>query len=286
MLFSITLLITVCFFACDFPAILNGDNQPLNSNQNKIAENLLFVEITGGIAGVNQRLVVDEFGLAIFVDSFYPGAKWVAQLSPAELDSLITLFLDNNFFQLNEEYLDEQVADAFFYAISFKHNNMTKTVRTDYFGAPDNLKSIVDGVLQLKNRIIENGLDLKLELSRQDMTPGDQVDLKLIVSNVSDEPLTLHFSSGQIFDFYAVFGVNNNATGDKDSLIWNWAHDKVFTESVWDFVLEAGETQYYQVTWDGRDNSGNLVSGELTMGAELVSVPGGRPEETILNIKN
>ncbi|MFQ5751530.1 MAG: BsuPI-related putative proteinase inhibitor [bacterium] len=279
------IFITFFFVACDFPAILSGDNQSSNSDQEARTENLLFVEITGGIAGINQRLIVDESGQALFVDSFHPGAKWVVQLSSSELNNLISLILENHFFQLNSDYVDGQVADAFFYAISFNYDDKTKTVTTDYFAAPANLKRIVDGVLALKTRITDNGLDLKLELSQSEIVMGDKVELKLVVTNSLAKPLSLHFSSGQIFDFFAFIEISNHTATGSDSLIWNWAHDKLFTENVWDLILAAGESRSYQVTWDGRDLGGKFVSGEITIGAELVSVPGGCAEQQKLLIR-
>ena len=157
--------------ACDFPSILSGDNR--TDKKENSSQTMLSVEITGGLAGVNQKLVVDEFGLTVFEDSFKQGAKWVNRLSSAELDSLTQLMLQNNFFQLNDQYIDGQVADAFYYSIFFTHNNQSKTVRTDYFGAPDNLKRIVDAIVQLKDKITQIGLDLKLELSKERIDSGE-----------------------------------------------------------------------------------------------------------------
>jgi hypothetical protein len=44
-------------------------------------------------------------------------------------------------------------------------------------------------------------------------------------------------------------------------------------------TLQVGESLVYQVTWDGRDNAGNAVSGDVLLGATLNSVPGGSAEE-------
>ena len=281
MFVSLFYSIVLFFVACDLPVILSGDNQSTQDRQNKteLADTVLSVEITGGFAGVSQNLVVDESGLAIFEDSFHPGAEWVIQLSSAELDSLTQLMLENNFFQLNGEFFDEMVADAFNYAIHFRYNDQINTVKTDYFGAPEELKRIVDGIVRLKDKVTQPGLELKLELSKIRINVGEQVELTLLVTNTSEKPLTLHFTSGQIFDFYAKLNV-----ADNDIVTWNWSHDKVFTQILWDLVLESGETKTYQVTWNGSDNSGNLVIGEYIIGAELLSIPGGSPEQKLLHI--
>ncbi len=272
--------------ACDFPSILNGDKESLDSEKSSVAENLLFVEISGGFAGVNQRLAVDEFGRVVFEDSFHPGAKWVVQLATNELDSLVNLFVDNSYFQLDYQHFDSRVADAFVYAISFAHDNTSQTVTTDYFGAPDNLKRIVDGVVLLITRVKENGLELVLELNKKEIMVGEKLDLKLIVTNISDKSLILHFSSGQIFDFIVVSEPTNAVANEGDRLIWNWAHDKVFTAHTWDLILESGENKTYQIAWDSRNNSGITINGEIYIAAQLVSLPGGSSEQQRLIINN
>lgn len=278
---SLICTIVLSFVACDLPVILSGDNQSTQDRQNKteLADTLLSVEITGGFAGVNQNLVVDESGLAIFEDSFHPGAEWVIQLSSAELDSLTQLMLENNFFQLKGEFFDVMVADAFNYAIHFRYSDQINTVKTDYFGAPEGLQRIIDGIVDLKDKFTQPGLDLKLELSKQRINTGEEVELTLLVTNTSAKPLTLHFTSGQIFDFYAKL-----KDTDSDIVTWNWSHDKVFTQILWDLILESGETKIYQVTWNGSDNSGNFAVGEYIIGAELLSIPGGSPEQKLLHI--
>jgi len=273
--------------ACDLPAILSGEDQPANTDRNNFSsDNLLIVDINGGIAGVSQRLAVAENGRASFVDYSRANAKWVVELSGTELNGLVELMLDNNFFGLNDQYIDPQVADAFLYTITFTNNNQNKTVVTDYFGAPDNLKRIVDGVQALVSRVTQNGLEFKLEVSRAQNASAGKVDLKLTATNITDQTLTLRFPTGQIFEFYAYQPVLETRLGFGvgDSLVWNWAHDKAFIQVITTLPLPAGESLSYQVTWDGRDNSGNPISGQVAIGAELLSVPGGSPPYQIFNL--
>jgi len=286
------LLILISLFAlwasaCDLPAILSGEDQPANPDRNNFSsDNLLVVDINGGIAGVVQRLAVSENGLASFVDYSRANAKWVVELSAAELNGLVELMLDNNFLGLNDQYIDPQVADAFLYTITFTNNNQNKTVVTDYFGAPDNLKRIVDGVQALVTRVTQNGLEFKLEVSRAQNSSAGKVDLKLTATNITDQTLTLRFRTGQIFEFYAYQPVLETRVGlgVGDSLTWNWADDKAFIQVITALPLPAGESLSYQVTWDGRDNSGNALSGQVVLGAELLSAPGGSPSYQIFNL--
>ncbi|NIR47315.1 hypothetical protein GWO43_02420 [candidate division KSB1 bacterium] len=279
-IFQILLLnfaLTLC--ACDMPSILDDGSQQESRSQE--APILLSVEITGGIAGVNQQLRVDIQGKAVFNDQSIQRKSWTNQLSDSELDSLVNLFLINDYFQLEDRYFDPQVADAFHYAISFTHDEKTKVVQTDNFGAPENLKRIVEGIHALIDEVRNTGLELRLELSGDELLLGDTVDLTLFVTNSRTTPVTLHFSSGQSFDFYA-----RVASADRGAIVWNWAHDKAFIQVLRNVDLEAAETRSYQVTWDGRDNRGRFITGEVFAGAELVSVPGGSPAEKRLTIKS
>ncbi|MFQ5605054.1 MAG: BsuPI-related putative proteinase inhibitor [bacterium] len=271
--------------ACDLPTILRSDDEQDLTENKALNENLLFVEISGGIAGIKQYLLVDAAGKVLFDDSFQSGARWVARLSPSELVELKELFIKNDFFQLKNAYVDVRVADAFFYLITFTHNNESNTVTTDYFGAPANLQAIVDGLAALIQKITNSGLQLSLEITPSIIRAGEQALLKLSILNAGESPITLHFTSGQIFDFFASLNFNQLTSIANDSLVWNWAHGRFFTENVWELVLAVGDTRTYAISWDGRDNSGEQLFGELMVGAELKSVPGGRPKPVNLIIQ-
>jgi hypothetical protein len=280
------ILLQILIWGCGFPSILSSDAEASRAAANDVPRDLLVVETTGGIAGINRFLKIDEFGKAIFTDDprFHPGAEWVIQFTQEETNSLVSLFIENGFFQLENSYFDPQVADAFNYAISFNHAQESKTVRTDGFAAPASLMTILEGILLLQQRITEKTLAVQLKLSSDQISAGDKVDLVLTVTNLSDSQLTLHFSSGQIFDFYAVRASTNDATASLTSADWSWANDMFFTEALQEIELGVDETRTYQITWDGRDNAGQILTGELMVGAKLVSVPGGRSQYERLTI--
>jgi len=270
------LLILSCLtlFACDFPGILSSsdDSRDPTGDENTTADTLLSVHITGGFAGVNQTLLVRESGMASFTDSFRGGAEWRTQLSSDEISDIKKLILTNGFLLLEEEqYSDPHVADAFFYDIQAFSGEESHRVLTDNFGAPDNLKNVVEGILELIDSITEGGLNLELLLSASEIEQGNTVELTLRVTNESPESITLRFNSGQIFDFHAF----KHTPGVMDSLVWNWAHDQIFTQQLQEIDLGAGESRSYMVEWDGRNNDGELVSGNLVIAGELVSLPGG-----------
>lgn len=276
--------IALLLFACDFPSILSEDTRSeSNRREVGVVDTLLTVEITVGFAGVHQQLVVDQSGLAIFIDGFRANSQWTVQLTLSEVQALTALLLDNNFFGLRGPYIDPQVADAFYYKITFIHSRQRNTVITDRFGAPETLKRIVDGIVALQKRIIENGLSLKLEVKPLASDHG-QFDLTLTVANVSSETIDLRFSTSQVFDFYARKSGLEMSPGRSNGGFWNWAHNKVFTQSLATISLPAGESLSYRVTWDGRDNAGDLLSGEVFIGAFLKSLPGGSAEEQVVKL--
>lgn len=268
--------------SCDLPAILSSDEER-NLNQTRQMQNIfLSVEITGGFAGVHQLLNVSKQGEVIFLEDLFTGKKIRAQLHREKIQELQNLILTNYFFQLGDRYINNHIADAFFYTIQVSLAGKSKTVQTNYYGAPQNLKNIVDAIVQVIQQLKTTGIELTLSLSKDQIRVGEEVELTLHVTNKSGRPLGLHFTSGQIFDFYAqpiIHGVVQ-----PDSITWNWAHDKAFIQILRDEILQPGEARNFQVTWDGRNNDGRQVSGEFLMGAELVSTPGGSPAGQRLTI--
>ena len=271
------------FFACDFPSILSED-QAVSADEADPVQQLLVVRTTGGFAGVDRTLTVDEAGKATYIDRFHPGAEWVIALSGSELDSLVALFLDNDFFDLGDSYFDPQVADAFHFSIVFNHNQDAKAINTDGIAAPGNLQAILEGIGSLERKIGEQTLSIRLELDSDQINAGDEIAFTLFVTNENENPLSLLFNSGQIFDFYAIPEQESDNSVEPRVFSWNWAHGQAFVQVIQELELKSGETRSYQVTWDGRDNEGNSLTGELVIGAELISVPGGRPKHERLTI--
>ncbi len=267
--------------ACNSINIFDSDNSGRQSPIATSDSTMLFVEISGGIAGVNQLLQVHESGLAVFEDSTSGGKRWSIRLTRAEIEDLETLMRDNNFFDLEGDFIDEQVADAFFYEISYTRENQSNTIITDNFAAPENLQSIVDGIIRLVEMTRENGLELSLRLSNPAMSTGESVEMTLAVKNIRDTELILNFSDGQIFDFKA-FQAGTILDNDP---VWNWAHDMAFVQALQTLVLAPIESRSYTVNWDGRDNSGQQLAGDFVIRADLVSLPGGSTAVERLTIR-
>lgn len=283
--FLLLLAMSLTVSSCDFPSILSEDsrNTETSTRQDSVADTLLAVQITGSIAGVLQNLLVDESGLAVFTDNQQANRQWIVQLSDAEVRELVELFVDNDFFSFRGPYTDPQVADAFFYRILLVHNNQRNSVFTDHFGDPQPLKRIVDGIIALQNRITANGLSLKLDVKPL-ANDDHKFDLTLTVTNVSQDKIELRFSSSQVFDFYVRRQAVEGSFNQPGSFLWNWSSDKVFAAVLSSISLQGGETVSYQVAWSGRDNAGNVLTGEVFLGATLKSVPGGSAQEQTLKL--
>ncbi len=261
--------------ACDPIGVLQSENG--NDQSELSSDEILRVRVTGGIAGVEQLLHVEEDGRAEFSDRTFTRTQATRQLQQSEVDDLTTLMSSNRFFELGDSYIDPNTADAFLYEITFRSGDESKTVTTDEIAAPSNLKGIVAGLNALIEKIKNNGLELTLALDRNQSGREDSTAMTLTVRNVLSRQLTLRFRDGQIFDFSAAQTVPQS---NEEKIVWNWAHDRAFTQALWDMVLEPGQTEAYQVVWNGKSNDGQVLSGEFRIRAELVSLPGGatRPE--------
>ncbi|MCH8955044.1 hypothetical protein IIA28_06970 [candidate division KSB1 bacterium] len=284
--YSTITLFVLFFVACDFPSPFSGGEQQTDTPQEIVAPGTIFlnVDISGGFAGVQQNLQVDESGNAFFKDSLRPGANWKIQLAPAQLGDIKKLMTENDFFGLNDSYIDHRTADAFIYAISYRENDQSKTVHTDGISVPENLARIIQGILELISKVTGYGLQFDLRLSQSQINPDESVEMTLLVTNVSDRSVRLRFESGQVFDFLAV---KEPVVGDgPEFLVWNWAHGKAFTLQIWTLDIQPGEAKSYQVTWDGRDNNGDALTGRFAIRAVLVSIPGGSPIQKYLDVVN
>ena len=84
--------------------------------------------------------------------------------------------------------------DAFIYTIFYQEKDRSKTVQTDGISVPENLKIILEEIIGLVALVTENGLRLELQLSKPQINSDEEVEFTLLITNVTDSPLTLTFS--------------------------------------------------------------------------------------------
>jgi hypothetical protein len=199
---NILFILISLVYACHFPNIFDNNGDPHPGSEN---DTLLVVKITGGIAGVNGRVVIQQNGLAVANDLYQSGVMSQVHLEAKKIEDLNSLMLDNDFFQLEDRYVNGEVADAFFYEISFRAGKRNKTVITDYFGAPANLQKIVDGLNQLINRILDNSSSVSIVDLPPDSIQLDPFSLSSIAINSDRISLNITHGGGCTKHDYALY---------------------------------------------------------------------------------
>jgi hypothetical protein len=89
-------------------------------------------------------------------------------------------------------------------------------------------------------------LKLHFEISSHgDFYFGEPIPLTLTIQNTNSFPMTVTFPSGQRFDFEMI----------KDGrTIWNWAHERHFTQAFEQLKLKPGQKASFKANWDQTAN--------------------------------
>lgn len=121
------------------------------------------------------------------------------------------------------------------------------------------------------------GLDVELVLNRNRFSRSDdRMSIDLTVTNPTSRTIVLPFNSGQQFDVEVL---------QEGQVIWNWAHDRSFTQALSEMTMRPGDKQSYAARWNFLDNDGRRVPpGRYTVRGILMSDTGERKravEETI-----
>jgi hypothetical protein len=270
LIFALAALIWSCSNANLFST--NDDEKAERTLDGPSGQTVVEMRITGGFAGVNQQLLIDANRYVQFIDQRGQRGQVETVLTTEEMNRLITVFIEQDFVHLKSQYIDANVADAFFYRIIYRYNGADKEVETDYFGAPAELRIIVDHLLNLIKPL--HGLALEFKTSAEQLRHGEKLTLTLTATNRNTTPLTIH-TGGQKYDFFATSAATAESRAAAQTARWNWAYDKVFIAIVITETLQPGESRTYSAEWDGRSNQGELLEGEFLLGARLVSQPGG-----------
>jgi hypothetical protein len=275
--YSFVLLIAAFVWSCSNTTLFspNEDEKNLRNLDGPSGQTIVEMQITGGFAGVDQQLLVDANRFVQFIDRRGQSGQIETVLTTEELNRLITVFVEKDFVHMKPQYIDPNVADAFSYRLIYRYGGANKQVDTDYFGAPAELRVIVDHLLNLTKPL--GGLTLEFKTSAAQLKHGEKLTLTLTATNRSAAPIVLNYSSGQKYDFFAAANVAagvNNRVGAQ-ALLWNWAHDKAFILILGNETLPPGESRTFTADWDGRNNKGELLEGEFALGGRLVSQPGG-----------
>ena len=93
-------------------------------------------------------------------------------------------------------------------------------------------------------------LQLSLSTDRPAYTPGQTVNLALMLTNPTDSPLILSFPSSHQYDFLILRG---------DQAVWRWSHERLFAQALTQLALMPHETRAIRARWDQKDPDGNQV---------------------------
>ena len=104
--------------------------------------------------------------------------------------------------------------------------------------------------------------------------------IEMVVTNVSDKILPFRFNSGQTYDFL----ITDASSGRE---VWRWSHGNLFTQVVRSDSIRAEGKWQFEVSWDGRDNDGNLVPpGEYRVTGVITSLPRVQGSPVLLTVRN
>ena len=265
------LLIVLVTFSCDNLNIFNSDA----SNEENFPDSgsdrpVLIVHKTGGFAGVNETIELNSSGLSKITGNHLYTEKRI-NLSGQAVERIRASLIQNQFFKLESEYVDQDVRDAFFYEIWFENNGQSRTVYTNGFNVPANLERILQEINQLENSVLNDGLKMEVKLDKETMKAGDSTTVQFVITNTSTSHMKLVFNSAQMYDIR----VHRSITDNQSDLVWNWAHDRFFAQSVVVKVLIPEQNLTFTEIWDGKNNQGEQVLGTFWVSGELVSTPGG-----------
>jgi hypothetical protein len=103
----------------------------------------------------------------------------------------------------------------------------------------------------------QNGQATAMASSVEVEVRGDSVRMVLHVTNPTDQPVVLEFSSGQRYDFAV------RTAGGAD--VWRWSADKSFMQALGSETIPPGGTVDYSESWAPGNRTGSFVAiAELT----------------------
>lgn len=270
---SIVLILSAAFiWSCNNSNLFSPNNDEKNQAlvDGPSGQTVIEMHVTGGIAGVNEQLLIDANRYVRFSDH---NGQIETALSAEEYSRLVALFVEKDFLHLKSSYVESGIADAFYYRIIFRYGGNEKEVTTDYLTAPAELQTIIDKLRGVIESLRRQSLVLEFKTSAETLRHGEKITLTLTASNRNAAPITVQ-TGGQKFDFFAM-PASVRASLSSSNFAWNWAHEKFFIAIVEALTLQPGESRTFSAEWDGRDNNGNWVEGEFWLGARLVARPGG-----------
>ncbi|MGH2403502.1 MAG: BsuPI-related putative proteinase inhibitor [bacterium] len=93
-------------------------------------------------------------------------------------------------------------------------------------------------------------LRLRLATTKSTYLVGEPIEVRLAVTNSASAAVPLTWYTGQHSDLFV---------RQRGALIWQWSHDKAFTQAVRESTMAAGERVFYGWMWYQTDLQGRQV---------------------------
>ncbi len=280
---EIILLIIFAVFghACEHPNLFN-DSEPepvttipeVNSD-----EVIIHMKITGGPAAADHDLFIQNNRSLIIFDNYPDNGSLNRTMTAAEFDGLRQIFSENNFFSLQNEFAENDAADALLYEITFKQADLVHSITADYATASARARTIIDALLLHFNNL-RNSLQIRLTTDKTEISTNRFLQIAMRVENRSDNELELIYTQGQAFD-YVVYRISDSRITNLsvDNEVWRWSLN--FSSSPVEKRLKIAPHQFEEfdkVTWNVQTDDKSRVTGLVAIVGELVSTPGGRSQ--------
>ncbi|NLT94110.1 MAG: LysM peptidoglycan-binding domain-containing protein [Clostridia bacterium] len=97
----------------------------------------------------------------------------------------------------------------------------------------------------------EDGFRYLLVTNERRYYRGQPVRITFRKRNISDQTVTLRYSTSQLFDFFV-----SDPNGVE---VWRWSEDQSFLPVIREMVLGPGEEETTEIVWNQRTKRGNLV---------------------------
>ena len=104
----------------------------------------------------------------------------------------------------------------------------------------------------------DTAVEISVTTDKNDYAPGEPIVMRLEVTNRTEEPVTLEFSTGQRYDFAI--------DGTEGGMPWRWSADKAFIQVLGEEHLAPGGSLTYEERFEG-----SLPAGTYTVVGTLVT---------------
>ncbi|NIA30774.1 MAG: hypothetical protein GWP06_12790 [Actinobacteria bacterium] len=128
---------------------------------------------------------------------------------------------------------------------------------------------------------MNDGIKFELKLDKTQLAENDSVQITLTMSNTTDRPIELTFSSSQLFDII----VYDKPGGDQRKILWNWAHNLGFLMVITKHTLTPDEPLSETLVWHGQDNEGKRLHGTFYITGRVMSFQGGETQPVQIKVE-